>query len=58
MMNANSHIRVFATIREEAFVNYESDVKSNLFGATTRLSGWGLSHAPHQENVELVIMLS
>ncbi len=37
MMNANSHIRVFATIREEAFANYESDVKSNLFGATTRL---------------------
>ena len=37
MMNANSHLRIFATIREEAFVNYESDVKSNLFGATTRL---------------------
>ena len=37
MMNANSHIRVFATIREEAFSNYESDVKSNLLGATTRL---------------------
>jgi hypothetical protein len=37
MMNANSHIRIFATIREEAFANYESDVKSNLFGATTRL---------------------
>jgi hypothetical protein len=37
MMNANSHIRVFATIREEAFANYESDVKSNLFGSTTRL---------------------
>ncbi len=37
MMNANSHIRVFATIREEAFANYQSDVKSNLFGATTRL---------------------
>ena len=37
MMNANSHIRVFATIREEAFANYESDVKLNLFGATTRL---------------------
>lgn len=37
MMNANSHLRIFATIREEAFVNYESDVKSNLFGATTRI---------------------
>lgn len=37
MMNANSHLRVFATIREEAFSNYESDIKSNLFGATTRL---------------------
>ena len=38
MMNCNSHIRVFATIREEAFANYESDVKSNLFGAATRLA--------------------
>ena len=37
MMNANSHIRVYATIREEAFVSYESDIKSNLYGATTRL---------------------
>lgn len=37
MMNSNRHIRVFATIRQEAFSNYESDIKSNLFGATTNL---------------------
>lgn len=37
LMNANSHIKVFASIRQEAFANYESDVKSNLFGATTVL---------------------
>lgn len=36
-MNANSHVRIFASIREEAFTNYESDVKSNLLGATTQL---------------------
>ena len=37
LMNANSHIKVFATIRQEAFANYESDIKSNLYGATTTL---------------------
>ncbi|MCA9173692.1 MAG: protein kinase [Planctomycetales bacterium] len=37
MMNANSHLKVYATIRQEAFTNYESDIKSNLFGATTSL---------------------
>lgn len=37
LMNANPHVRVFATIRHEAFVNYQSDIKSNLFGATTVL---------------------
>lgn len=37
LMNANSHIKVFASLRQEAFVNYESDIKSNLLGATTML---------------------
>lgn len=34
-MNANSHIKIYASIRQEAFFNYESDIKTNLFGATT-----------------------
>jgi len=37
LMNANRHLKVFATIREEAFSSYESDIKSNLYGATTTL---------------------
>ncbi len=37
MMSSNRHIRVFATIRQEAFSNYQSDIKNNLFGATTSL---------------------
>lgn len=37
LMSANSHIKVFASIRQEAFVNYQSDIKSNLSGATTAL---------------------
>ena len=37
LMSANSHIKVFATIRQEAFANYESDIKANLYGATTTL---------------------
>ncbi len=37
LMNTNRHVKVFATIREEAFSSYESDIKSNLFGATTTL---------------------
>ena len=37
MMNANSHIKIFASIRQEAFSNYQSDIKSNLFGATTAI---------------------
>ena len=37
MMSANSHIKVHASIRQEAFSNYESDIKSNLFGATTMI---------------------
>jgi hypothetical protein len=38
LMNANSHLKVFASIRQEAFTNYQSDTKSNLFAATTTLS--------------------
>jgi serine/threonine protein kinase len=38
MMNANSHLKVFATIRQEAFSNYQSDIKSNLFAATLSLN--------------------
>ncbi len=37
IMNANSHVRIYASIRQEAFSNYYSDVKSNLLGATTVL---------------------
>ncbi|MEM9459228.1 MAG: serine/threonine-protein kinase [Myxococcota bacterium] len=37
LMNTNRHIKVFATIREEAFSSYESDIKTNLYGATTTL---------------------
>lgn len=37
-MNANSHLKIFASIRQEAFVNYQSDIKSNLFAATTNLN--------------------
>lgn len=34
LMNANSHLKVFASIRQEAFSNYQSDIKSNLFAST------------------------
>ncbi len=37
LMNSNSHIKVFASIRDEAYSNYESDIKSNLRGAVTVL---------------------
>ncbi|WP_437968112.1 protein kinase [Sorangium sp. So ce260] len=37
LMNANRHVKIFATIREEAFSAYESDIKTNLFGATSTL---------------------
>jgi serine/threonine protein kinase len=37
LMNANSHIKVFTSIRHEAYSNYESDIKSNLRGAVTVL---------------------
>ena len=36
-MNANSHVKIFASIRQEAFSNYESDIKTNLFGATATI---------------------
>jgi serine/threonine protein kinase/class 3 adenylate cyclase len=37
LMNTNRHVKIFATIREEAFASYESDIKTNLFGATSTL---------------------
>jgi hypothetical protein len=37
-MNANSHLKIYASIRQEAFTNYQSDIKSNLFAATTSLN--------------------
>jgi hypothetical protein len=37
LMNANSHVKIYASIRQEAFINYQSDIKSNLFAATTNL---------------------
>ena len=37
-MNANNHVKIYASIRQEAFANYESDIKTNLFGATTVIS--------------------
>ncbi len=37
LMNANSHIKIFTSIRHEAFSNYESDIKANLRGAVTVL---------------------
>ena len=37
LMNANTHIKVYASIRQEAFCNYESDIKSNLRGAVSIL---------------------
>jgi len=37
LMSANSHVKVFASIRQEAFANFQSDIKANLLGATTML---------------------
>lgn len=37
IMNSNSHVRIYASIRQEAFSNYHSDVKTNLLGATVHL---------------------
>jgi hypothetical protein len=36
-MNANSHLKIYASIRQEAFSSYQSDIKANLFAATTSL---------------------
>ncbi|QDU99070.1 protein kinase domain-containing protein [Lignipirellula cremea] len=52
LMNANSHIKVHASIRQEAFSNYESDIKSNLFGATT------LIHYSEQELHQMLDQLA
>src|SRR5262249_2310490 len=37
LMNANRHVKIFATIREEAFSAYASDIKTNLYGATSTI---------------------
>ena len=37
LMSANRHVKIYATIREEAFSGYESDIKTNLYGATSTL---------------------
>ena len=36
-MNANNHVRIYASIREEAYVNYESATKPNLHGAVVTI---------------------
>ena len=36
-MNANSHVKIYASIREEAYVNYESATKPNLHGAVVTI---------------------
>jgi hypothetical protein len=37
VMSTNNHIKVYASLREEAYANYESDTKPNLFSATLHL---------------------
>lgn len=37
LMNANRHVRIFCSIRQEAFVSYNSDIKANLLSATSIL---------------------
>jgi serine/threonine protein kinase len=37
LMSSNSHVKVYASIRQEAFANFQSDIKANLLGATTML---------------------
>src|SRR6185369_16615417 len=37
LMSANRHVKIFATIREEAFSGYESDIKTNLYGAISTI---------------------
>ena len=34
-MNANNHVRIYASIRQEAYSNYRSNIKANLHSATT-----------------------
>ena len=48
LLNANNHVKIFASIRQESFSNYESDIKTNLYGATAIL---------RYSNEELVQML-
>jgi nucleoside phosphorylase len=38
LMSANSHVKVFATIRQEAYSNYRSATKNNLAGAVTEVA--------------------
>jgi serine/threonine protein kinase len=37
LMNTNRHVRIYCTIRQEAFVSYHSDIKANLMGASSIL---------------------
>lgn len=37
VMSTNSHVKVYASLRDEAYANYESDTKPNLFSATLHL---------------------
>jgi len=37
VMSTNNHVKVYASLREEAYANYESDTKPNLFSATLHL---------------------
>jgi hypothetical protein len=37
VMSSNSHVKIYATIRDEAFATYESDSKANLSTATLGL---------------------
>jgi hypothetical protein len=37
VMSSNNHVKIYATIREEAYANYGSDTKNNLYSATLPL---------------------
>lgn len=37
VMSSNNHVKIFATIREEAYASYASETKNNLFTATLPL---------------------
>lgn len=37
VMNSNNHVKVYASIREEAYANYQSDSKLNLYTAVLNL---------------------